>query len=422
MSCEAAQCPLHQRFENTDMKKIGFVLPWYGDTIPGGAEMEARTVVKHLLGAGLDAEILTTCVKEFSADWSENYYPPGQVVENGVPVRRFRVRKRNTAEFDAVNRKLIENIPLYPREERVFMKEMVNSPELYEYITQSGDEYDLFVFIPYMFGTTFFGCLRCPEKAVLIPCFHEEAYIHMRILKTAFEHVAGIIYNAEPEKRLANSVFNIKDIPQIVMGIGMDTDLVFDAERFRNKYGIRDPFLLYAGRKDVGKNVDTLITYFDYYLRNEEDSDLKLVLIGGGKIDIPSGLSGKVIDLGFVDPQDKYDANAAALALCQPSVHESFSLVIMESWLCGRPVLVHSDCEVTKDFTQKANAGLYFHDFPEFKGCVDYLLQHEDVCRIMGNNGRSYVKEQFNWNTVVGRYIDFFREVIGKRDDCAVPV
>ena len=89
----------------------------------------------------------------------------------------------------------------------------------------------------------------------------------------------------------------------------------------------------------------------------------------------------------------------------------------MESWLCGRPVLVHSDCEVTKDFTQKANAGLYFHDFPEFKGCVDYLLQHEDVCRIMGNNGRSYVKEQFNWNTVVGRYLDFFEKVIKNRED-----
>ena len=44
---------------------------------------------------------------------------------------------------------------------------------------------------------------------------------------------------------------------------------------------------------------------------------------------------------------------AAASLLCQPSHNESFSLVIMESWLCGRPVLVSSQCAVTKDFAKR---------------------------------------------------------------------
>ena len=60
------------------MKKIGFVIPWYADGIPGGAEMELREVASHLHYAGVNVEILTTCVREFSADWSVNYYKAGE--------------------------------------------------------------------------------------------------------------------------------------------------------------------------------------------------------------------------------------------------------------------------------------------------------------------------------------------------------
>ena len=55
------------------MKKIGFVIPWYHKDIPGGAEQELRGIVKHLHEKNVPVEILTTCVKEFSADWTENY-------------------------------------------------------------------------------------------------------------------------------------------------------------------------------------------------------------------------------------------------------------------------------------------------------------------------------------------------------------
>lgn len=95
---------------------------------------------------------------------------------------------------------------------------------------------------------------------------------------------------------------------------------------------------MYAGRKDKGKNIDTLVQYFKRYKQNEQDN-LKLVLIGGGELEIPTEIKNDVYDLGFVDLQDKYDAYGAAALLCQPSKNESFSFVIMESWLCRRPVL-----------------------------------------------------------------------------------
>jgi len=396
------------------MKKIGFVTPWYGANIPGGAETELRGLASHLFAAGTELEILTTCVQQFASDWNVNYYKPGRDIVDGIPVRRFPVRKRDTAVFDAVNAKLIKKLPVTEDEETVFMEEMVNSPDLYQYMLQNQDDYALFVYIPYMFGTTYYGVKQCPEKSVLIPCFHDEAYIHMDIFKEVFEQAAGVVYLSQPECELANRVFRFRNAEQAVLGAGVDTQFVSDADRFRRKYGISQPFILYAGRKDAGKNIDTLIKYFREYRNRHAESELLLVMIGGGEVTVPEDIRDAVRDLGFVDQQDKFDAYAAAEVMCQPSKNESFSIVIMESWLAGRPVLVHGGCAVTRDFVRRANAGLYFDNYFEFEGCIDYFRQHQETAGQMGQLGREFVLQNFAWDVIVKKYTDFFGKVIQK--------
>jgi len=138
-----------------------------------------------------------------------------------------------------------------------------------------------------------------------------------------------------------------------------------------------------------------------------------LVLIGGGDIAIPESVKDDVYDLGFVSKQDKYNAMAAAELLCQPSHNESFSLVIMESWLCGRPVLVSSQCAVTKDFAKRSNGGLYFKDYFEFEGCVQYILQNPEAAAELGANGGAFVRENFEWDVIVEKYRTFFQKLMG---------
>lgn len=392
------------------MKKVAFVIPWFAEKIPGGAEMETREVTKHLRAAGMDIEILTTCVREFVSDWSVNHYPEGEEIIGGVPVRRFKVIERDADAFNAVNIKLMNGMLPTPEEEKIFINEMVNSPELYRYIGEHSDEYTAFIFIPYMFGTTYFGVKACPEKAVLIPCFHDEAYVYMRIFREMFSKVYGMIFHARPEYELAKRVYDLSRCNTVVMGEGVADEITSDAARFRKKFGIDDPFILYAGRKDTGKNVHVLLQYFSEYKKRRNNA-LKLILIGGGEIEIPADVKDEVIDLGFVDKQDKYDAAAAAEFLCQPSKNESFSLVIMESWLCGRPVLVHEKCAVTANFARESGGGLYFNNYFEFEGCTDFYLNNKETAAQMGASGCKYVKDNFSWNVIVDSFRKYLEEM-----------
>lgn len=393
--------------------KIGFVTPWFGENIPGGAEMELRGISSHLAQAGEDIEILTTCVKEFLSDWNVDYYKPGEYRVNNINVRRFKVRQRDVKAFDAVNYKLMNNYKITSDEEKLYIREMINSPDLYEYIEKNSNEYDCFVFIPYMFGTTYYGIKACPEKSILIPCFHDESYVYMDVFKPVFESLKGIIFHSKSEQLLANRIFNLQNVNQGLLGEGVDTEFESNAEAFIKKYQIEYPFMLYAGRKDKGKNVDTLISYFSEYKRRNK-AEIKLLLIGGGEIPIPSDMKKNIVDLGFLPTQDKYNAYAAATVLCQPSNNESFSLVIMESWLCKRPVLVSNECAVTKNFVIESNGGLYFKNYYEFEGCLNYLLENKETADCMGNNGRNYVMKNFAWNEIVDKYLKFFNNVCTK--------
>lgn len=386
--------------------KITFVIPWYGD-IPGGAENECKRTAENLQKNGIDVEILTTCVKEFLSDWNNNFYNEGVYNVNGITVRRFRVMHRNTRLFDKINYKLMHNQKISSQEEVQYITEMINSDNLYRYISDNKSKYDYFIFIPYMFGTTFFGSKIYPEKSILIPCLHDESYAYMNIYKEMFESVNGIIFLSEPEMRLAEKLFNLKK--RVVLGGGIDIDIKYEAKRFREKYGINDEFILYAGRRELGKNVPTLIDYFCRY-NEKNNNNLKLILIGSGNVNIPKRYKNCILDLGFVPIQDKYDAYAASTVLCQPSINESFSIVIMESWLCEIPVLVHAKCDVTKDHCIKSNGGLYFSDFEEFEECINFYLQNQYIGKKMGIKGKNYVVNNYNWDNIMNAYKNIFQE------------
>lgn len=382
--------------------KLAFVTPWFGLDIPGGAEAECRKTATHLREAGYPVEILTTCAKDFHSDWNRNFHREGTDIVGGLPVRRFPLRKRNAKLYEHLNAKIINDEPITAREAELFHEESIRSDRLIEYIRDHRQDY-YFLFMPYLHGTTYWGAQVCPERSILIPCLHDEGYAYLKQFGPLFRQLKGVIFHSAAEMRLGAKLYDLKPESMALLGEGIDTEQHGDAGRFFQKHGLKD-FVLYAGRKDESKNVPLLLNFFNRFRQNRK-SDLKLVLIGDGKVEIPESAKKHIVDLGFVSDSERADAFAAAMLLCQPSLHESFSLPIMESWLAGRPVLVNAGCDVTREHCEASGGGLTFEEYRDFEESLAFLASDPDSRRKMGERGKKYVTEHYSWNKVVQRYV-----------------
>jgi glycosyltransferase involved in cell wall biosynthesis len=384
--------------------KIGLVIPWFGRDIPGGAEHLCWELAYNLNKRQIPIEVLTTCVKEFQSNWNHNFYQEGCYQEDGLTVRRFKVRSGDRRVFDAINYKLMQGKKVSLQEELLFMKEIINSPNLYHYLYSHKQEY-YFFFIPYMFGTSYWGSKICPEHSFLIPCLHDEGYARMEIIREMFQQVKGILFNSRPEYELAHRLYNLERVNTVVLGVGMDLSIEGNAARFRQKYQLEGDFILYVGRKDPTKGTDQLLEYFCHYLaQTRNKQDLKLILIGKGSISVPRGLETRIIDLGYLPQQDKYDAYTAAISLWQPSINESFSYVLMEAWLCHTPVLVNGHCAVTRDHCLLSQGGLYYRNYFEFEESLNYLVNDMELRQNLAIRGRRYVQANHSWDTIIRRF------------------
>jgi len=399
------------------MKPIVFVIPWYGDNIAGGAEKACNYLAHSLQAAGQEVEVFTSCTKDAAADRGKNTLQPGVYKESGVIVRRFPVREnRDVDTFHRSNKRILNDDVFSLEDEKVYFKEDINSPEMYKFIRENYNDYKVFIFIPYMYGIVYNGSFECEGKSILIPCLHDESYAYMQVLKDKMSLFKGMIFNAKPEYELAKNLYNLSSVQCAVLGLGVDTEWMDSTNPrfFREKYKIFDDFILCAGKKDAGKKTDELAMFFMKYKEEHPECKLKLVYLGGGNlpVEIPLKYNSEIIDLGFVSVEDKRNAFAAATFFCNPSYVESFSIVIMESWIAKRPVVVSGHCAVTTNFCVEANGGLYYSNYEEFYYCVRFLLDNKDVADQMGENGRRYVIDNFKHEKIAKDYLRFIDEVL----------
>jgi glycosyltransferase involved in cell wall biosynthesis len=386
---------------------LAFVAPWYGRDIPGGAEAECRATARALRDRGVPVEILATCARDHASPWAD-HHPDGVTEEDGLVVRRFKVRPRDPERYARLQWRLTLGGTLTSFEEEDFVRESVNSNDLYAYLGGERDRY-WYAFIPYCFGTTWEGALVAPERSLLIPCLHDEPFAQLKWTRRVLRAVRAVCFHVPAERALAESLAGADAERFHLVGEGVDTLPPGDGARFRQTHRVLDPFLLYAGRKAAEKNTPLLVEYFARYKLTHPGRRLRLVLIGSGGVRIPARLSADILDLGFIPPQDKADAYAAALALCQPSLLESFSLVMMEAWLAGAPSLVHGRCAVTRDHCLASNGGLFFEDYFEFVEALELLARDEALRRRMGEAGRAYVLANYTWDRVTDNYLAVLR-------------
>jgi glycosyltransferase involved in cell wall biosynthesis len=99
---------------------------------------------------------------------------------------------------------------------------------------------------------------------------------------------------------------------------------------------------------------------------------------------------------------------AAADLLVMPSYFESLSMVALEAWALGRPVLANGRCDVLKGQCIRSNAGLYYESYPEFFETLRAIEQNRWLSGTLGRNGRQFFREHYDWRVIERKYLDMF--------------
>jgi glycosyltransferase involved in cell wall biosynthesis len=400
--------------------RLAFVTPWFGDNLPGGAEAVTRELIRRLRAEGIAVEVLTTCIRDFHADWSVNHHAPGVRESRVTPVRRFTVQRRDQRRFDQINKYLMFEArgrpgtsPLSAADERAYIDEQIRCPSLTDHLREHREDYDAFVFMPYMFATTVYGVEAVGGRAVIIPALHDESYAYMDIYRRMAAKAGRIVTQTPEEDRLVRRIWGEQAAARTrLLGMGIDTDWHADGRRFRERFGIEQPFLLSVGRRDTTKGLYRLLWNWLEYRR--AGGQQPLVMIGPGRLPAELRRIDGLIDLGFVDRQSKYDAHAAASVLVQPSQREAFSIVVLESWLAGRPVLVEGRSAVNRDHCLRGGGGLYYETTAEFIEAVRWFEAHDSRVPGMVGAAREYVIENYTWPGVIERFCGLFEEMAGR--------
>lgn len=395
---------------------ITLVLPWFGPDSAGGAESQARGLARALRAIDVPVRVWASTGRDSFHPGDDAHYPAGRGEVDGVPIWRFRPSPAGpdgVPRFFADRPALLPDLGRFTVHELRLLGSLLGGDELYEAIFRERDDSaNRFVFLPYPFPSSFWGSLLAPERSFHLACLHDEPYARYATYAFMFSACRGLLANSHAEAELARRLYGLPDTAICIAGEGIDLTPRGDGTRFRQAYALGDtPLLLYAGRRDESKNTHTLLAYTREYAARR-GAHLRLALMGAGRLTMEGAmyapaLADLVLDLGFVDEQTKQDAYAAADVFVQPSLHESFSIVLMEAWLQGAPALVHEGCAVTADHAQRSGGGLAFGSFGAFAAALDLLLARPELRRALGERGRAYVLETCDWDSVARRTAAF---------------
>lgn len=394
--------------KNVSTGRVAVVCFRFGANIGGGAEASLRKLAHALRAAGRAVEVFTTCTRSES-DWRDEL-PAGTFDDAGLIVHRFPVEAHDRVAHGRVVAQIVEaDGHVSPEIEQRYLRHSIHSPALLEALRRRRAEFGAIVAGPYLFGLTADVAQAFPEKTVVVPCFHDEPLSRLAVWPRLYGRVGGVLYHSPEEQELAQAQFGVNHPNAALAG----TYLIAAETAPAGPTPTERPYLVYCGRYSAQKGLPRLLDWLARY-REEHPGRFDTVLVGSGEVAIPArpGLR----DLGRVNEQRKRAALAGARALVQLSRQESLSLVALEAWAQGTPVIADRGCAVLAAQVDRADGGAAVADYEAFAAALDDLWQHPEEWRRRGEAGRAFVAEQYSSQD------EYARRVLDVLDAVGLPV
>jgi len=232
-----------------------------------------------------------------------------------------------------------------------------------------------------------------------------------------------VAVNDEVEKELRG--FGLNN-PMVKIPNGVDTDRFQPVPSKAAKRSLREilslpetgRLVLYCGRLEPKKALDTLLYAWDLVSRTAEAKDARLIIVGNGSgraslEDLANrlGIQDSVLFLGKKDRVVEYLQCVDVFVF--PSVSEGMSNALLEAMACGMPVVV-TDIAGNREVVRHLENGILVKpkEPQQLAYALQAVLNDEDLAQRLGAQARKTVEEGYSIEKVVERYIDVYKSLM----------
>jgi glycosyltransferase involved in cell wall biosynthesis len=353
----------------------------------------------RLAADGRRVTVITSCATSMQT-WADDF-PAGETLEDGVRVVRCRVDRERAADFDSLSDRILTQGRGADRADALdwIDQQGPTSGALLDAVAAVDD--GVLVFYPYLYHPTVRGLPRARVPTILYPAAHRELPLELPVFDDVFADADGIALQTRAEQALVHARFpTTVTSPQALVGLPVEMPDTPDPEAARSALGLGDePFVLCLGRVDRGKGTHDLVERFARFRVMRGSGRL---VLAGPIADAPPSVDG-VVCLGPIPEEHKFGLIAAADVLINPSFYEAFSIVILEAWLAGTPVLVNGWCAPMVEHCVNSGGGLHYTGVADFDLALARLMDDALARSTLAAAGGDYVRRSYGWRAVSTR-------------------
>lgn len=250
--------------------------------------------------------------------------------------------------------------------------------------------------------------------------FPDHQFFNTRIL-TPFSiwKAKKIIAVSESTKNDLINYFKVRKekIEVILEGVDDYCNLSVDESKIEEKFKISGQYFLALGTLEPRKNLVRLIQAFDGFLKENPDSNFKLVLAGkkGWKYEpifeaIKNlNLEDKVIWVGYVHLPEKIYLLRKSFALVFPSLYEGFGLPILEAMNMGVPVVTSNVASIPEIVIDNAVL-IEPEDIESIEEGLNKIYRNADLRQNLVKKGKG-IARHFTWQKSAQKTLKFYESL-----------
>jgi glycosyltransferase involved in cell wall biosynthesis len=166
----------------------------------------------------------------------------------------------------------------------------------------------------------------------------------------------------------------------------------------------RFDYIFTASRLDAPKRIDLAINAMKFV-----KSDIELRICGEGpekeRLQELAGNDARIRFLGYRSDASLINDYANAAAIIFTPYDEDYGLITVEAMMSGKPVITTTDAGGPNEFVTSGENGFCVAPDPEkIAERIEWIAQHRDAARVLGNLGRQRV-QPITWNRTASRLL-----------------